>query len=435
MVTRFYFNVFPDLFVYIFHLTDIILRKIIMNHFYMKIRIFLVLWIYSCSFGGVFTGNWNNSVSLQNDRLDTFHPYVTVYENLGLYAGKIANTNLSFYSNLNFANWRREADKPEFDVTSAYIDWDDAGNPLGLRAGRQSLWEAMYPVPFDGVKARFRFNDRLRLTVAGGAMTAPEYGNSIDVSGIEEPVTGYFRAEGQLLKNTSGGLSCQQIIIKGKTHYQDVTADAVQKIGSVFDISGNLGMDFKDPAGNQFHLVFAAHPGENLLINAEIFEEKEKIITSIYLDSLLLAQHYGCGCNVLYSFSGHTGLYLGYLLRSFAGLGESHRLDLEYTYNNIFAALTQEMGYGGTNTRGDIGFHYKIIKSLEVRTFASYMLYDASSLRSFSSNALYATAGLEYVPLPGITAGLDLQAVSNRYYNNDLRLHFSTRMSFSRFYK
>ncbi len=133
----------------------------------------------------VFDATWSNALGFQKDRGDTTGPTLGYDENLVLACKKINQSDVSFFSNVDYTHGYTSPGKHRFEVTSAYLDWSPHGKPLDLCIGRQLNYDGNTLVYLDGVKLQSTIKDQLVLTGTGGRPVASRYSKETFISRVD----------------------------------------------------------------------------------------------------------------------------------------------------------------------------------------------------------------------------------------------------------
>lgn len=397
----------------------------------------LLLFGFSFLQAGLVGGAWNNSLYLRDDRVDTTRPMLGFYENLDLYAKKISGSDLSLYTNVNYSKDFGSTGLKAFELTNLYLDWEAAGKPISLRAGRQRGFEGNTPAYFDGVRLKANVREKVLLTASGGVKIPSRYSDLFIEDKVDKGVVDLVLRADYRLKNGLAGLIYQNDIRYFKTLGQDLGAFYSRDFNDRLYGRANVVYDLAARDIRTFQLLSTYRASDKLTLDAEVSKEAFKIDSSSIFQMKIFKAYKQGSVNGYYALPGERTVMAGYLLRRFDFNEElAHEITARLMSDRCRLLLRQDLGYGGAATQAEAGVRVFQTGMASAELTAGLLRSDSSEVQTDPRMAYHGGLVLDLGPrFSAWGVKLDGQVLRNAYYDYDLRLYASTIVRFSRFSK
>lgn len=386
------------------------------------------------SFAGEIGLRWRNGAYLYGGLTQPNSFPLGLYETVELYGNRLGGTGISANVNLGFTTDTLSVERKRLEIFQGHIDWDDIGDRLDLRLGRQSVWELRGMPVVDGFRADVRIGDRVSLFgIAGVAVPGPYQSEVIGIDSAGPVVVGAMRAGAKLPSRTAAFLSYEtRTRGGGAPHLAGI--DISQALGAASSVRAGLRLDAEQLRLDEYRVVLSLIPAPVCAALIRSSYESYRIDTSFYLDSLVLRGHHEAGADLTFSPSRRIDISAGYTVRIFDAGDIAHHIEARAGLWRLNVSLQHASGYGGTRTQGDIAVIALNLDKLAGRLSGGLALYRDDGLHSERYDyAGLGTVGLDVFPAPFFHATGELQFVSNRYHTYDIRGLLRTTLTLSRF--
>lgn len=389
------------------------------------------------SFASTMGGQWGNAVYVYRDRLDTARSIAKVYENLSLYAEKIAGSDFSVYTDLLFTN-RYDFDRRKaFEIGHLYLDWANSDQPFELRLGRQRVFHAVDPRYIDGARMRLKLGEILTVVASGGVQLpsrhVPEH-ITTDADSADIDIS--IRALSTLGNSRIGAAYQQGLTSEGSTR-RIVGVDLRHFFGDRASAYGDFAFDLVEMSPYEYHVDAIAYLTDNVHIGLDALGDFRTIDSAALISSLRVFTDYQeFGVSGGYAFTRDATMDLGYYYRILQKASPAQGIDCRLSIGPVWAGYTHEWGHGGKALGADAGAEVFQTGPLTSRVSASYLRYTTASDGSKAQHAWMAqVSNTIHPPSSWWNVKLDFQALGNPYYDYDLRAFVGTDVRFSRFVK
>ncbi|MBF0431725.1 MAG: hypothetical protein HQK83_10630 [Fibrobacteria bacterium] len=400
------------------------------------LHLILILVVPGIVLADVVGGSWHNSLYYYQDQLDTLHPDLNYYENLNLYVKKIKATNLSFYSNINSTNrFQQKTHRKANELSHLYLDWNEHGGKYDWKIGRFGFFEGIAPIFLDGAQAGWNVHENWRLSAVAGLQTPSRFSRDyIHVKKDSSSQVYFLKVAGNPWKKTQLGLSYQHGIKGNDAMVSNVNLTGNQIITKKIHSSGMLGYEINEAKVNEFLLQGFADVTKKIQLGAQVSLEDHTVDSSLFRDTLIYGKHYEAGLNARYFFLKNADVMLSYDVRWLNDWESSHQVNCWLNWNMVFLKYRQDFGEGGECVKADAGLHVWRQPLLRVSAFVSGMRYQFSILDDESQHVWMGSLRIGWKPFKLLQTNIELQEISNKYYDYDTRVYVSTRMSLAKFY-
>jgi len=383
-----------------------------------------------------FNSEWGNFLYLRQDRIDSSRSLVNYYEGLNFQVRKISGTDISAFACVNATNGFVGLSRKNIEVVHGYVDWDDIAKSIDLRLGRQRIFKGIKPVYIDGLRLQARIGSAVEVFGYGGARVVSRYSPDyfaaqIDSNGFDAGLRAQAR-----IAHTLAGLTFHQSYTGTTSADREAAIDVSQFFDNAYARSF-LTYSIASRAVQGFQITGSWQPVSRLDLFGSVSRSNEARIDSsnIFLIKVF-RDYYEADASASYLISKKLQSMVGYSARMIDKAEPAHEAYCRVNNDRFSGKLTQRWGYGGTETRADIGAQLVNVWILGSRLDAGFLRYtrdDSPNTAQLAWIGDFSIAALPIVQWWNFRIGI--QAMGNPFYDYDVRAYLQTRIQFARFFK
>jgi len=391
----------------------------------------------SVAFSTVFDATWSNGLSFQKDLIDTTRPLLGYDENLMVSLKKVNQTDVSFFSDIDYAHGYASPGKHPFEINTAYLEWAGLAKCVDLRLGRQRNYEANTPVYLDGLKVQSTFKDRLVLTGFAGRPLSSRYSNESLVSRVDTTDLDLsLRADYLVLSSRAGIIYQRQMNTGGTLAGHDIGFFVSHDFSEKWYARGNAVYNISSAAIRNFQVTTSYQWSDKLLLDASGSEEAWKIDSSSLFERKIYSEYREGALHADYAFTDKRSGSLGVLLRQFNHDSLGEEISARISVEPVSLMLRQDFGFGGAVTMADISASHRCTRLLGSSISAGLVRYQSPGTGAPTHMAYSSSLSLDLGPETAPWGvNLETQVMRNAFYEYDARAYINTVYRFSKFYK
>lgn len=406
-----------------------------MNNYLRNLLIFLLLIVPASSFsattinGRLITSLYGWQAEEAQDGVEKSVDHLRAYQALMCSLRGIGSENISFRTYLRTTDDLRSdvPGDPNTRLYHAYLDWRKIGHLVDLRLGRQFLQAGVGSATMDGVRIAVEKRGFFRLI--GYAGSEAPYSRKAEFEGwSENNLWGAYLTSGYIY-DLDLGLSYIHKNRDGASYWRQFGITAGKDLSPTLSFFGRLDYDLDGGDLQKLLIRVRYQKGNRLSLYSEFERRKPRIYTGSFFSTFDPKPSSQIRLGSDYRVNGLLRLNGEYRVTAYED-DSSQRVSVAANFGPGSIGFARQTGYGGKSNGIFGGVNYSFGEKLSVGAKLNFSEYELSELVSETERATSSTAQITYIPFRGLETRLELQNLTNPYYDTDLRVLGTIAYSF-----